>query len=316
MTGGDELAELLYDKWLILLDFDGPICSIFAGLPAPTVAGSLRDILTVNGSTPPQPWVDDPLAVLRYTHEHAPHLVRLVDQTLRAAELEAAASATPTPGADDVLRACHDTKRHVSIVSNNSTPAIEAYLNRVGLAGFVQAVHGRPAGVPTAMKPNPQLVEDAQTDIGMPAEHCVLIGDSATDIEAAHAAATSAIGYANKPRKTETLHRADALITNMGDLARALRAGIHPDAPPPPYRPESTFIVMCATPAGWKFSLRTDESVACGSFGDIANDAPFDEAAAAAERLFANTFDRTVSLRWTPSDKPNWWTGEPDIGRD
>ena len=38
-------AIIARNRWL-LLDFDGPICSIYAGLPAPTVADQLRKLLT------------------------------------------------------------------------------------------------------------------------------------------------------------------------------------------------------------------------------------------------------------------------------
>src|ERR1700739_3801049 len=36
-------AIIARTRWL-LLDFDGPICSIYAGLPAPTVAEKLRQL--------------------------------------------------------------------------------------------------------------------------------------------------------------------------------------------------------------------------------------------------------------------------------
>jgi phosphoglycolate phosphatase-like HAD superfamily hydrolase len=51
----------------------------------------------------------------------------------------------------------------------------------------------------------------------------VLIGDSATDIEAARAARTAVIAYANKPGKQDRFVplRPDALITAMSDLTAA-----------------------------------------------------------------------------------------------
>ena len=38
-------AELVARAKLILLDFDGPVCSVFAGLPAAQVAERLRDVI-------------------------------------------------------------------------------------------------------------------------------------------------------------------------------------------------------------------------------------------------------------------------------
>ena len=52
----------------LLLDFDGPICSVFAGLPAPSVAARLRELLGSNGKPLPEAMAreDDPIEVLRY----------------------------------------------------------------------------------------------------------------------------------------------------------------------------------------------------------------------------------------------------------
>ena len=48
MTGTDNdraaLAAIVTRTRYLLLDFDGPVCSIFAGLPAPTVADQLRKL--------------------------------------------------------------------------------------------------------------------------------------------------------------------------------------------------------------------------------------------------------------------------------
>jgi hypothetical protein len=55
----------------LLLDFDGPICSIFAGYPAPRVAAELVALLDVEGvAVPPEVRGEgDPLAVLRWVGE-------------------------------------------------------------------------------------------------------------------------------------------------------------------------------------------------------------------------------------------------------
>ena len=39
-TDSASLGAIIARTRFLLLDFDGPICSIYAGLPAPTVAGS------------------------------------------------------------------------------------------------------------------------------------------------------------------------------------------------------------------------------------------------------------------------------------
>ena len=47
----DDLAATVSPIRLLLLDFDGPICDIFAGYPAPRIAQELRDLIAAQGHT-------------------------------------------------------------------------------------------------------------------------------------------------------------------------------------------------------------------------------------------------------------------------
>ncbi|MFV2199140.1 HAD hydrolase-like protein [Nocardiopsis sp. LOL_012] len=53
----------------------------------------------------------------------------------------------------------------------------------------------------------------------------MMVGDSATDIEAAHAVGAMAAGYANKPGKAERFRAlgCDLVIHSMDELATALK---------------------------------------------------------------------------------------------
>jgi phosphoglycolate phosphatase-like HAD superfamily hydrolase len=70
------------------------------------------------------------------------------------------------------------------------------------------------------MKPNPAPVLDALARLGAIAASTVLIGDSATDINAAHAGGVRCIALANRPHKHEVLRAAgaDAVIVSMSEL--------------------------------------------------------------------------------------------------
>ena len=46
---GRSLRQIISGTRHLLLDFDGPVCSIFAGTPAPDVARRLREALQVMG---------------------------------------------------------------------------------------------------------------------------------------------------------------------------------------------------------------------------------------------------------------------------
>lgn len=87
-------------------------------------------------------------------------------------------------------------------------------------------VAGRTFANPSLLKPSPHLLLDTADALGISPERSVLVGDSASDIEAARAAGSLSIGLANKPGKRERLldAGADAIIDSMAQLAAALIA--------------------------------------------------------------------------------------------
>jgi len=223
----ESLSATLASTTHVLLDFDGPVCSIFAGLPAPSVAARLCDVISNDhgGDLPPdEPRFTDPLEVLRWADEHLSWIAYFVDYELRDAEVEAANIAEPTPGAAEFLRACKAAGRPVAIVSNNSAPAIEAYLARTGVRDLVAHVEGRPALEPALMKPDPYLPLRAVAALGTTPATCMFVGDSTSDVQAALAIRSTPVGYANKPAKHARLADAGAvaLVDSMHQLARAV----------------------------------------------------------------------------------------------
>jgi phosphoglycolate phosphatase len=225
-SGG--LGELLARTRHVLLDFDGPICNVFADVTSRAVASRLSKILTDAGSTPPTEITDtdDPFDILRYALAHAHELTATVETAFRAEEVAAATTAAPTPGAAQTIHACHDTGRTVAVVSNNSDDAVHTYLTTHHLTDQIDYISARTPTDVTRLKPHPHLVTQATHALAAHPTTCVLIGDSITDIQAAHAASVPAIGYANKASKptrfTDT--GAAAVITRMIDLATALRS--------------------------------------------------------------------------------------------
>lgn len=115
------------------MDFDGPVCSVFAGYSAARVAGELVAVLEAAGVVVPvqlggEP---DPLAVLRWTGKTCPRpVLGATEDALRAAEIKAVRSATPTPFGRDVIVGAGERGMPIAVVSNNSGPAIRAYANR------------------------------------------------------------------------------------------------------------------------------------------------------------------------------------------
>ncbi|MER7873333.1 HAD-IA family hydrolase [Streptomyces solisilvae] len=208
----------------VLLDFDGPVCSVFAGFSAGDVAQSLVALLRGPDGPPPGHEEADPLAMLRRIAETREDLVSAADSHLTQLEVEAVGRARPTPGGVAFMEACAATGRSVWVVSNNATAAIDRYLSDHGLRDLVAGTFGRTAGRPESMKPSPELLIAAMRAADAKPGECVFIGDAVRDVEAAHAADMKTIGYANKPGKADALSAAGAVavVTSMETLAASV----------------------------------------------------------------------------------------------
>jgi HAD superfamily hydrolase (TIGR01509 family) len=221
-----ELGSIIGRTRDLLLDFDGPICSIFAGLPAPAVAGRLRELLASNGTPLPDSVAaeDDPIEVLRFTSRLDADTAARIEGALREAERAATETATPTPGAREVILACHQTGRRVAVISNNSQAAVETYLQAYNLTEHVDVIVGRTDSDPRLLKPHPHLVLRALKVLGGDPTTSSFVGDSTSDVQSAKAAGTHSVGYANKPGKAKRLQRAGAevIVTSMTELHQAL----------------------------------------------------------------------------------------------
>ncbi|MFD4654696.1 HAD family hydrolase [Kitasatospora sp. NPDC058444] len=209
-----QLADVLRPVKHVLLDFDGPVSSVFASLPAPEVARRLREGLLATGAQAPVEAEEesDPLALLRLISDARPDLTATADAALDELETEAVRVGRPTLGAESVLRASARSGRLVSVVSNNAGAAIEAYLTECGLSAFVAGIFGRAPGDPSSMKPNPRFLLEAMEALGTRPEHCIFIGDAARDVEAGEAVGIPTIGYANKSGKVAKLAAAGAVV--------------------------------------------------------------------------------------------------------
>ncbi|MET9434459.1 HAD family hydrolase [Streptomyces sp. NPDC006551] len=225
----DELASTLADYDAILFDFDGPICDVFQGVPAPGVA---KDLSTLLATLAPEladvaRSTDDPMVVHQLARKGGQDILAAVEAALTDAEVRAVGVAgAPTDGAAEAMTAARASGRRVAVVSNNSADCVRAYLSAQGLSGTVEAVVGRPVLRPDLMKPSPHPLLEAAATLGVPPERSALVGDSVTDIEAARAAGAGSIGFANKLGKEEALAAAGAgaVVTDMRSIARAFTA--------------------------------------------------------------------------------------------
>jgi HAD superfamily hydrolase (TIGR01549 family) len=226
-TDAAALGAIIARTRYLLLDFDGPICSIFGGLPAPTVAEKLRKLFT--GELPDEiANTPDPIEVFYYSATVSDEMAARVEAEMADLEVAAVPTAEPTPYVHEVIASARESGRIVGVVSNNGPRAVNAYLDRHGLSDGIRLVVARTSHDPALLKPSPHLINEAVRGLDANPAATTLVGDSFTDIEAAHSADVASIGYANRPGKRERMTelRAGAIITSMADLALSLRA--HP----------------------------------------------------------------------------------------
>jgi phosphoglycolate phosphatase len=209
VSAGRELDAILRRVRVVLLDFDGPVCAVFAGVEDATVAAHLRASLNAAGY--PTDGTDGlgPHGVLAYAATLDWAAARIVEAELAAAELAAIKTATPTSGASVFLAACAETRRPVVMATNNNAAAIAAYLDQHQLHHLVAHIEGRNPDDPRRMKPNPWVVRRALAQFAPPPGMAVLVGDAVTDVEAAHALASPSWATPTSPaRQADSTTRA------------------------------------------------------------------------------------------------------------
>ncbi|MGW1818828.1 HAD family hydrolase [Streptomyces sp. NPDC002125] len=193
----------------VLLDFDGPLCRLFAGRPAEGVAARLARELRDFGCDPgvAADGTDDPLALLQAVAKHygdGPVTVH-AERCLTAEEVEAAASATPTEHALDLIGALHAGGWRQAVTTNNSPAAVVRFLGRHEPSPLAhEHIHGRTSD-PALLKPDPHCLVRALESTGSAAAAAVMIGDSPADCLAAKAVGVPFIGYAVTEDKRRAL---------------------------------------------------------------------------------------------------------------
>ncbi|MEU3621645.1 haloacid dehalogenase [Amycolatopsis coloradensis] len=216
------VKELLREKDHVFLDFDGPVCDVFAKLPSSEVADRLKRL--VGPDLPHEvSAAADPFEVLRYAASCGPNAAHVVERQLSRLENEAVSMVPPAPGAVEVIREWVAQGFTVSIVSNNSVEAIRAFLTVHELVEQVRRISARASSDPAHLKPHPVLIEAAVKALGTSPGKCVMIGDSAADVLAARAAGVASVALATtsaKRRSLAALHP-DALVSDLTDLRLA-----------------------------------------------------------------------------------------------
>lgn len=222
----NDLRTLLGSTEGVLLDFDGPVCKLFAGYPAAVIADWMRDYLSsANVILDDSIKGPDPLLLLRWASSHRPELLEPLERRVISGECLAAETATLTEHVEEVIDLVIESGRQVAIVSNNYRTAIDRFLELHHISGKVTSIVSRVIGHPELMKPSAEPVIKAAEYLDLPTKKCALIGDTVSDVTAARAAGSYCIGYAKNSARANELNAAgaDAVIHSMGTVAAGLR---------------------------------------------------------------------------------------------
>jgi phosphoglycolate phosphatase-like HAD superfamily hydrolase len=216
------LKDILQSAEALLLDFDGPVCGVFAGYPARDIANEMRRSLANRGVNSPE--IGSPHELYTWAAMEHPAVAQWLDDFLTDREVSAVKVADPTEGADYALRQARAAGLPVAVVSNNAERAVRDYLGRHGLDSYISLVLGRPPAAPELMKPNPHLIRRAVDLLGVSPATAPLVGDSITDMQAAAHAHVPGVGYAKIPRRREPLAVAGSavVVDSMTEIAEAI----------------------------------------------------------------------------------------------
>jgi beta-phosphoglucomutase-like phosphatase (HAD superfamily) len=228
----ENLRDLVVHARVVLFDFDGPICRLFAGHKADRVAEDLVAWVEgrgLHGLVLEQERDSlDPHLVLRAVDSRHPgsDLVAELADRLTKHELRAVASAWPTAFADPLIRTWRAVGARLAITTNNSPLVVRAYLTDRGLMPcFEPHVYGRTHDL-QRLKPDPHCLVRALNATGTAPADALMIGDSPSDLTAARTAHVPFLGYADNERKAKALREAGAehLVTSLEPVLRAARS--------------------------------------------------------------------------------------------
>ncbi|WP_133911914.1 HAD-IA family hydrolase [Streptomyces sp. BK561] len=230
-NGTADLRELIARTRVVLWDFDGPICRLFAGHSAEDVADGLVDWLEGRGLhhllTESERESLDPHVVLRAVDRLRPgsDLVAELEERLTQEELRAASSAMPTAWADPLIRTWTALGLRLAITTNNSPRVVAKYLTGRDLAAcFAPHIYGRTQDL-HLLKPDPHCLHRALRAMGSAPDTALMIGDTPSDFLAAHEAGVPFLGYARNHRKEKLLRGAGAttVVNSLETVLRTVR---------------------------------------------------------------------------------------------
>jgi phosphoglycolate phosphatase len=123
------------------------------------------------------------------------------------------------PQALDVLTQLrsHPARPKLAVVSNKATASVPALLARFDLCPYFDLMIGA-GGTTFAPKPAPDLLLHAADVLGVPTGQCVMVGDTALDVQAGRDAGMDTIAFTHGMGSAEELSDANSVIPGFHAL--------------------------------------------------------------------------------------------------
>ena len=125
----------------------------------------------------------------------------------------------PVAGTVELVQALYG-RYLLGIVSTRSEAEVQVYLAQHGLIGCFAIVTGYDTTV--RIKPHPQPIRWAASQLGVSLSNVVMVGDTAADVRAAQSAGALAVGVLCGFGDRADLKRADLVLASTADLAEWL----------------------------------------------------------------------------------------------
>lgn len=228
------LAGLLASTRAVLLDFDGPVCDLFAGTSTAGVAARIKRRARRHWGPLAQEAeaCDDSHDILQRLRDmydtpaarpRGRRPLVVAERIVARQESRAVRTARPAPRLDGLVTSLRSLGMRLAVVSNNAEAPIRAYLRKHGIEDDFAGVFGRDPRDARRMKPDADCVLRALGRLSLPASQCLLIGDKVTDLKAARSAGTCFLGYTQDPVCARDMREggANAVVSSYDPLIEA-----------------------------------------------------------------------------------------------
>jgi FMN phosphatase YigB (HAD superfamily) len=172
----------------------------------------------------------DELVTMCLLRQQLPADPQVISRIRRAMAIPIDDRFQPLPGAGDLLRAIHELGLRTIIASNTYWRDADSYWDDFRMLGMGDLIDGVVTSVDAGhLKPHPAVFEMAMQSAGVPADHCVVIGNrEENDIGPALALGMWAIlVHPDDPKPSSS--RAHAVAPDLWTCAQALRNMLEAD---------------------------------------------------------------------------------------